>query len=113
MQIRAWQREVTQLQEDITAAYDSAQAALQRGYALPVKRKRKCVGCHDIKEAAIREALAGIAACDAAARSADPLNLRLRQALECIARVPQELGEVYELVYEFVQRGGRLPRWTG
>ena len=24
--------------------------------------------------------------------------------------VPQDLGEVYELIYEFVRRGGKLPR---
>ncbi len=25
--------------------------------------------------------------------------------------VPQDLGEVYELIYEFVRRGGKLPRY--
>jgi hypothetical protein len=25
--------------------------------------------------------------------------------------VPQDLGEVYELIYEFVGSGGRLPRY--
>jgi hypothetical protein len=26
--------------------------------------------------------------------------------------VPQDLGEVYELIYEFVRRGGKLPRYA-
>ena len=26
--------------------------------------------------------------------------------------VPQDLGEVHELIYEFVRRGGKLPRYA-
>jgi len=55
---------------------------------MPVKDK--CDGCHGAKEAAIQAVLG-----------------RLRQ-------VPEDLGDVYELVYEFIRKGGKLPvyaRW--
>ena len=32
-----------------------------------------------------------------------------------LRQVPQDLGEVYELVYEFIRKGGKLPviaRWV-
>jgi len=43
-----------------------------------------------------------------------PLAQRLRQALGRLRQVPENLGEVYELVYAFIRKGGRLPvyaRW--
>ena len=105
-------REAEQLQEQLAAAMDAAQAALDAAYAMPVKEK--CDGCHGIKEAATAAALHRIGLCEAAAGILDPLAARLRVALERLRQVPQDLGEVYQLVYEFIRKGGKLPaygRW--
>jgi hypothetical protein len=105
-------REAEQLQEQLAAAMDAAQAAFEAAYAMPVKDE--CDGCHGIKEAAIADALHCIGLCEAAAGILDPLAGRLRVALEQLRQVPQDLGEVYELVYEFIRKGGKLPvcgRW--
>jgi hypothetical protein len=105
-------REAEQLQEQLAAALDAAQAALDAAYAMPVKEK--CDGCHGIKQAAITAALHRIGLCETAAGILDPLAGRLRVALERLRQVPQDLGEVYELVYEFIRKGGKLPvygRW--
>jgi hypothetical protein len=105
-------REAEQLQEQLAAAMDAAQAALDAAYAMPVKEK--CDGCHGIKEAAIADALHRTGLCEAAAGILDPLAARLRLALERLRQVPQDLGEVYQLVYEFLRKGGKLPaygRW--
>lgn len=106
-------REVQQLQEQAAAALAATQDALAAAYALPVKKE--CDGCHAIREAAIAEALRRIGLCEAAAEILDPLAQRLRQALGRLRHVPEDLGEVYQLVYEFVRKGGRLPacaRWV-
>jgi hypothetical protein len=104
--------EAGKLGEQVAAAMDSAQAALQAAYAMPVKEK--CDGCHAIKEAAIAAALRRIGLCEAAAEILDSLAQRLGQALGRLRQVPEDLGEVYELVYEFIRKGGKLPvfaRW--
>jgi hypothetical protein len=111
-EVRDRLREVQQLQEQIMAALDAAQEALAAAYAMPVKDE--CDGCHGIKEAAIQDALRRIGLCDAAAEILDPLALRLQAALGHLRQVPQDLGEVYELVYAFIRKGGKLPmmaRW--
>jgi hypothetical protein len=105
-------REAEQLQEAVAAAMDAAQAALDTAYAMPVKEP--CDGCHGAKEAAIQAALSRIRLCEAAAGILGPLAERLRVALERLRQVPQDLGEVYQLVYAFVRKGGKLPaygRW--
>jgi cytochrome c556 len=110
--VREQLREVQQLQEQVTAALDAAQAALAAAYAMPVKDE--CDGCHGAKEAAIADALRRIKLCEAAAEVLDPLTHRLQAALGRLQQVPQDLGEVYELVYQFIRNGGKLPvyaRW--
>lgn len=105
-------QEVQQLQQTLVAAMDAAQAALDAAYAMSVKEK--CDGCHAAREAAIADALRRIGLCEAAAEIADPLAGRLRAALTFLRQVPQDLGEVYELVYQFIRKGGKLPvyaRW--
>lgn len=105
-------REAEKLQEQLAAAMDAARAALDAAYAMPVKDE--CDGCHGIKEAAIQAALGRIRLCEAAGEILDPLAERLRAALGCLRRVPEDLGEVYELVYAFIRKGGKLPmmaRW--
>jgi hypothetical protein len=55
-----------------------------------------------------------IGLCETAAEILDPLAQRLQAALSRLQQVPQDLGEVYELVYEFIRKGGKLPvcgRW--
>ena len=61
-----------------------------------------------------QDALRRISLCEAAAEILDPLAGRLRAALDRLRQVPEDLGEVYELVYEFIRKGGKLPvyaRW--
>jgi hypothetical protein len=105
-------REVQQLQEAIITAMDAAQAALDAAYAMAVNDE--CDGCHCAKEAAILAALSRIRLCEAAAGILDPFAGRLSAALAGLRRVPEDLGEVYQLVYEFIRKGGKLPvyaRW--
>jgi hypothetical protein len=107
-------REAEQLQEQLAAAMDAAQAALDAAYAMPVKEE--CDGCHGIKQAAIADALHRTGLCETAAGILDPLAGRLRAALERLRQVPHDLGEVYQLVYAFIRKGGKLPvyaRWIG
>jgi hypothetical protein len=105
-------QEVEQLQEAIVTAMDAAQAALDAAHAMPVKDD--CDGCHGAREAAILAALSRIRPCEAAAEILDPVAKRLSAALARLHRVPEDLGEVYQLVYEFIRKGGKLPaygRW--
>jgi hypothetical protein len=105
-------REIQQLQEQVMAAADVAQAALEAACAMPVKDE--CDGCHGIKEAAIQEALRRIEVCEAATGILEPLSAPLTTVLVKLRQVPQDLGEVYELVYAFIRKGGKLPvyaRW--
>jgi len=110
--VRDRAREVQQLQEVIVTAMDAAQTALDAAYAMPVKDE--CDGCHGAKEAAIMAALSRIRMCETAAEILDPLMERLRTALARLRQAPEDLGEVYQLVYEFIRKGGKLPvyaRW--
>jgi hypothetical protein len=105
-------REVEKVQQAVTTAMDTAQAALDAAYAMPVKEP--CDGCHSAKEAAIQAALSRIRLCEAAAGILDPLAGRFRAAFCHLRRVPEDLGAVYQLVYEFIRKGGKLPvyaRW--
>jgi hypothetical protein len=91
---------------------DAAQAALDAAYAMPVKDE--CDGCHGAKEAAIMAVLSRIRLCETAAELLDPVAERLRDALGRLRQVPEDLGEVYQLVYQFIRKGGKLPvyaRW--
>jgi hypothetical protein len=106
-------REAEQLQERLAVAMDAAQAALDAAYAMPVKDE--CDGGGGAKEAAIMAALSRIRLCETAAGILDPAAERLRAALAPLRQVPGDLGEVYELVYEFIRKGGKLPvyaRWV-
>ena len=110
--VRDQLREVEQIRETVATAMDAAQAALDAAYAMPVKDE--CDGCHGAKEAAIQAALVRIRLCEAAGEILDPLAGRLRAALARLRQVPEDLGEVYQLVYAFIRKGGKLPvyaRW--
>lgn len=99
-----------------------AQADLDAAYAMATNDP--CDGCHGARSAAVEAAEAAIAAgevrirdaerrigiCEAAAEILGPLSARLTAALESLRKVPHDLGEVYELVYEFIRRGGKMPR---
>jgi hypothetical protein len=105
-------REVDQLQEAVATAMDATQAALDAAYAMPVKDA--CDGCHSAKEAAIQAALGRIKLCETAGEILGPIVERLRAALARLRQVPEDLGDVYRLVYEFIRKGGKLPvyaRW--
>ena len=92
-------------------------------YAMPVKKE--CDGCHSHKAAAIAAAEAAIAGaeerirdatrrisiCEDAAEILDLLARRLQAALLALRQVPHDLGEVYELIYAFIHRGGKMPRY--
>jgi hypothetical protein len=124
--VRGRLRAVQQLRERVLAALDAAlealaaaRAALAAARAMPVKEK--CDGCHAARAAAISAAEVAIAdaeerirTCEAAADLLDPLAARLEQALDRLRAVPQDLGDAYELIYQFIRRGGKLPafgRW--
>jgi len=112
-------------QQDLEQAgcdLEEARAALAAAYAMPTREP--CDGCHSARAAAIAAAEAAIAdaeariadaqrriaICEAAADILGPLAERLAR----LRTVPQDLGEVYQLIYEFVRAGGKLPwyaRW--
>jgi len=89
---------------------------------MPVKKD--CDGCRGRKAAAVNAAEAAIAAaeerirdaerrisiCESAAEILDSLTRRLQAALQALRQVPHDLGEVYELIYAFIRRGGKMPR---
>ena len=100
-----------------------SQGRLAAAYAMGTREP--CDGCHGARAAAIAAAEAAVAdaeariadaerrigICEAAADILDPLAERLARALAQLRTVPQDLGEVYELIYEFVRSGGKLPRY--
>ena len=130
-------QQVKDLQEQAALALDRAQQDLGQGRrdletaraalaaACAMGTRQPCDGCHGAKAAAIAEAEAAIAGaeariagaerrigiCEAAADILGPLAERLARALARLRTVPQDLGEVYELIYEFVCSGGKLPRY--
>jgi hypothetical protein len=136
-QVRERLREVRELREQVALALDraledlaqarraldAASAALAAAYARSTRQP--CDGCHAARaaaiaagEAAVADAEARIAdaerrigICEAAADLLGPLAERLARALGKLRAVPQDLGEVYELVYAFVRSGGKLPRY--
>jgi hypothetical protein len=136
-QVRERLGDVKALQEQLSLALDRAEqdlgqarrdlevarAALAAAYAMPARQP--CDGCHNARAAAIAAAEAAVAdaeakiadaerrigICEAAADILDPLAERLARALARLRTVPQDLGEVYEIVYEFVCSGGKLPRY--
>jgi hypothetical protein len=111
--------------EDLDAArQDLAAARDALAMALAMTTGEPCNGCHGAKTAAITaaetdisDAEAGIAAarecitdCEAATDLLDPLADTLVRALDRVRRVAPDLGEAFELLYEFVRRGGEMPR---
>jgi hypothetical protein len=105
-------REAGKLQEQLATAMDTAQADLSAAYAMAARDP--CDGCHGAREAAIADALRRTSLCEAAAGILDPLTARLQAALGRLRQVPEDLGEAYQLIYEFIRRGGKLPacaRW--
>jgi hypothetical protein len=136
-QVRERLREVKALQEQVSPALEggqqdlgqarrdlaAARAALAAAYAMPTREP--CDGCHAARAAAIAAAEAVVAdaeariadaerrigICEAAADILGLLAERLARALAQLQTVPQDLGEVYELIYEFVRAGGKLPRY--
>jgi len=131
-----WLRDAGQLQEQVIAALDvahddrdraqrdlqTARQDLAAAYAMPTTKD--CDGCHGRKAAAITAAEAAIAGaeerirdatrriglCEDTAEILDPLTRRLHAALQALRQVPHDLGEVYELIYQFIRRGGKMPR---
>jgi hypothetical protein len=139
-QTRDWLGDADRLAEHVIAAADkahddleraqrdlqAAQADLAAAYAMPTRDP--CTGCHRARAAAIAAAEAAIAdaegrihdadrricLCEDTSEILDPLTRRLQTALQALRQVPHDLGEVYELVYEFIRKGGKLPvyaRW--
>ena len=108
--IREQLRKVELLKEKIATAMDAAQVVLAAAYAMPVKDP--CDGCHAAKEAAIMAALGRIQLCEAAAEILNPVAERLRATLDRLRQVPEDLGEVYHLIYAFIRKGGKLPAYA-
>jgi hypothetical protein len=135
-QIRDWLRDTEHLAEQVTAALGRAHEDLERARrdlqtaradlaaAHAMAARKPCDGCHPAKAAAIAVAEAAITdaenpvadaarrigTCEAAAEILDSLARRLQAALRALCQVPHDLGEVYELIYAFIRRGGKMPR---
>jgi len=135
-QVLDWLRDVEQVQEQVIAALDmahddrdraqrdllDARQALAAAYAMPTRED--CDGCHSRKAAAITTAETAIASaeervrdtgrrisiCEDTAEILDQAARRLHAALQALRQVPHDLGEVYELIYAFIRRGGKMPR---
>lgn len=125
-----------QLQEQVTAALGTAHDDLDRARtdlkaaqdelaaALAMPTRVPCTGCHPAKTSAITEAEKAIASarerlhdatrrislCEDTTGILDPLTRRLQDALQALGQVPHDLGEAYELIYQFLRSGGQLPR---
>ena len=67
-------------------------------------------GCGSDAEDRMADAARRIGTCEAAAEILDSLVRRLQAALRALCQVPHDLGEVYELIYAFIRRGGKMPR---
>lgn len=110
--------------EDLEQARDDLAAARQdlaAAHAMPTQDP--CDGCHAAKAAAIEAAEAAVAAAEGHIRDAErriglcedttvilgALSARLTGAIESLRKVPHDLGEIYELVYDFIRSGGKLP----
>jgi hypothetical protein len=105
-------REAEKLQEALAGATDDAQAALDAAHAMPVSEP--CDRCHAARAVAIAGAERRAGLCEATAEILDPLAQRLQAALDRLRQVPEDLGDVYQLVYQFIRKGGKLPvyaRW--
>jgi hypothetical protein len=105
------------------ARKDQAAARADLAAALAMPAGDPCDGCHARKAAAIAAAEAAVAAaearvadagrrtslCEDAADILEPLARRLQAALQALRQVPHDLGETYQLVYDFIRGGGKLP----
>ena len=134
--VLGWLRGTEQLQEQVIAAAGTAQDDLKRAHqdlkaarealaaALAMLTRQPCTGCHPAKAAAIADAEAAVAdaedriadaarrigICEDTAEILDLLTRRLKAALQALRQLPHDLGEVYELIYQFIRRGGKMPR---
>jgi hypothetical protein len=100
------------LGEQAMAALDAAQNDLEDAQAMSVTVP--CDGCHNRRDAAIRDCQARIAICGQVIQMMGELAMRLRHALARLRAVPSDLGETYESVYNLIRRRGRMPhegRW--
>ena len=135
-QIGDWVHDMNQIHEQVTAALTEAHADRERGQrdletarqdlaaAYAMATTKDCDGCHGHKAAAItaaeaaitdaeeriRDATRRIGICEDTGEILDPLADRLHAALHALRQVPHDLGEVYELIYAFIRRGGKMPR---
>jgi hypothetical protein len=126
-QVLRWARDVTVLSErlaleaeSLVGEWDDACSEFRAAHAMPVKDE--CDGCHDRRQAAIEaaqehveEVARRVKIIWRAAEVLEGVLLKLEKALALLKRVPADLGEVYELVYAFVARGGKMPvygRWV-
>jgi len=134
--VRERQREASDLEDQAAAALEAAErdlgnarrdlaearVILAAAHAMPTKNPCEG-GCHGRKASAIADAEAAIAdaedhiadatrrigLCEDADEILGALGKRLQAALQALRQVPHDLGEVYELVYQFVHGGGKLP----
>lgn len=124
--IREHREAVRKLAAEVADAYDEAcedlaQARRDLADAYAMSTDEPCDGCHGRKrraiakaEADIRDAKERIDICVETAEELEVLFKRLQAAYLAVRRVPSALGEVYELIYAFVEKGGKMPhagRW--
>jgi hypothetical protein len=109
------QREAQAQYELAQREQEIAQADLSAALAMPVADP--CKGaCHAARERATRraqrridEAIADQECCQQALEILAELIPVLRQALQCLQRVAEDLGTTYEQIYGFLGGGGQLP----
>ena len=74
------------------------------------RRDRRRRGSHRRRGGTDQGRQRRIGICEDTAEILDPLARRLHAALQALRQVPHDLGEVYELIYAFIRRGGKMPR---
>jgi len=95
------------------AAKVKAQAALAAARMMPAATARQ----REIRAAAIEraqrqvdEALTRIEVAEEALEILRELTMQLRRALALLGRVPEDLGETYEAIYDHIRAGGVMPK---
>lgn len=111
--------EIRETIEDAQVSLANARKALAVAYAMPTANP--CNGCHGHKQAAvdaaqkaINDAGNRIRICSTASDVLETLFEQVQVAHRALRQVPHDLGEVYELIYAFIAKGGKMPdpgRW--
>ncbi len=90
-----------------------ARAALTAAHLTPAATGRQRAARHAAIARAQRQISAAqerIETCEEALEIVEPLIRQLRLALTCLERVPSDLGETYEAIYDHIHHGRVMPK---